>query len=109
MARGGKRQGAGRRSGPFGKFDVELQELIEKQGDLSPGRTLLEIMWYYWHEVQLLRQDPTFANSNEGKRQISKSFMKAAIVAKCAAPYIHSKLAPCYVGDDDLDDTDHPE
>jgi hypothetical protein len=104
MAHGGKRKGAGRPKGALGKRDRELQNLVEQRGGLSPGRVMLESMWYHYYEAQRLMQDPTIAATDEGRKQISEMWMKAGIVAKYAAPYIHAKLAPCYSDEDDLEE-----
>jgi hypothetical protein len=96
MPRGGNREGAGRPEGSTGKRNKELQELVEKQGDLSPGRVMLECMWYHHEEVGLMRQDPSFSDTREG-RKLMKEFDKNLMrVAKYAAPYIHPKLRSCH-------------
>jgi len=102
MAHGGKRNGAGRPKGACGKRDRELQDLVEQRGGLSPGRAMLESMWYHYDEAQRLMRDPTITATDEGRKQISEMWMKVGIVAKYVAPYIHAKLAPCYYYEDDL-------
>lgn len=61
---------------------------------------MLECMWYHYYEAQQLMQDPTIQATAEGKKQISEMWMKAGIAAKYAAPYVHSKLSPCYADDE---------
>jgi hypothetical protein len=104
MAHGGKRNGAGRPKGAFGKRNKELQDLVDQRGGFSPGRVMLECMWYHYYEAQRLMQDPTIAATDEGEKRISEMWMKTAIAAKYVAPYIHAKLAPCYYYVDDLEE-----
>src|SRR3954463_10274739 len=100
MARGGKRNGAGRPKGAIGKKGDELLDLIDKHAGVSPGYVLLHIMWYWFGKGNEIRNAPALAATPEGQAQIDKWYEVACRAAKAAAPYVHPKLAPCY-GDDD--------
>ena len=69
MARGGKREGAGRKPGSTNKFSKELLAKIRKEGEL-PVEYLLELM--------------------RDESQHTRIRLEAA---KAAAPYCHHKLS----------------
>lgn len=77
MPRGGKREGAGRKTGSVNKLDQEVRAKVLQGDEESPLDFLLRIM----------------RTSNDEARQID--------AAKAAAPYVHAKLSSIDVGNKD--------
>lgn len=77
MARGGKREGAGRKPGSVARLDREVRERVLASGDESPLDFLLRVM------------------------RTSEDEARALDAAKAAAPYVHAKLSSVDVGNKD--------
>jgi hypothetical protein len=84
MARGGKRPGAGRKPGKATAATKIRQEALKAVSDLelSPLRVMLTTMKALWTEAQ----------GADGTLNMGLA-MKAAAIAKDAAPFVHPKLA----------------
>lgn len=85
MARGGKREGAGRRKGTVTEQTRRKLELAAKAE--SEGVTPIEIM------LTLMRTLWDQATDDSGKVVNIGKAMQANVVAKDAAPFIHPKLS----------------
>lgn len=78
-ARGGKRQGAGRKPGSRSKKTVALLAAVQEQG-ITPLEFMLNIM---------RSEPPQEATASEFLAHQDRQFE----AAKAAAPYVHAKLA----------------
>lgn len=83
MARGGKRDGAGRKEGAVSVASKEAAKAFIESGKQTPLEVMLEAMEYAMSQVR--------ATNNALEKKI---FYEAAHAhAKDAAPYMHAKLA----------------
>lgn len=78
MARGGKREGAGRKLGSANRLDQEARAAVLESGKETPLEFLLRVM-----------RDPA---ADEARR---------IDAAKSAAPYVHARLASVDLGNKD--------
>jgi hypothetical protein len=85
MARGGKRQGSGRKPGTVSEATKRRREVAEKAA--AEGVTPLDVMLTTMRSLWDQALDPAGRVVNFGKA------MQANMVAKDAAPYVHPKLA----------------
>lgn len=79
-ARGGARQGAGRKAGSTTKKTREIAERAMADGDLTPLEYMLKVM----------RTEPS---PEMEPRELMAAFMLRFEAAKAAAPYMHPRLA----------------
>lgn len=77
MARGGRREGAGRKPGSVNKLDQEARAAVVASGEETPLAYLLRVM------------------------RTSDDEARALDAAKAAAPYVHAKLSSIDVGNKD--------
>lgn len=94
MAKGGARQGAGRKKGTVSQKTREKKELAARIA--SEGITPLEVMGEalrYFHR-----------NAMGGEDVDQKELLMAVAIAEKMAPYVHPKLSAVQVGDKDKGD-----
>jgi hypothetical protein len=78
MARGGKREGSGRKPGSVNKLDQEARARVLESGEETPLDFLLRVM-----------------------RGDEQEFIHRLDAAKAAAPYVHAKLSSVDLGNKD--------
>ncbi len=83
MARGGAREGAGRKVGSTVGPKAMAQARAAAQAELLPLEIMLKTMAKHWHAAE---------DKTRTAEERAESEFKAVSVAKDAAPYIHSKL-----------------
>lgn len=89
MARGGSREGAGRKAGAVTRKTREIADKASEQG-ITPLEVMLSTMRDMWAQAGQA-EDPT-------QRMALK--VQAAEVAQKAAPFVHAKLANVQVAGD---------
>lgn len=91
MAKGGKREGAGR---PPGKQSAKTEQRAAiAQIAASAGTTPLDMMLEIMRELRQAAVDAYASEDEDTRKNGLKYMMLAATVAKDAAPYINPKLA----------------
>lgn len=87
MARGGKREGAGRKAGVPNKANFERQARIA-EGGVTPLDVLIEGMrFHYSIAEEAKRAKPVITDD------VTSALKSAREFAREAAPYVHPKLA----------------
>lgn len=83
-----------------------LQGLVEEKGGLSPGRVLLETMWFHYAraaeaQTKLANVAPAdIASRTTLQTEVGRHLENARVAAKDVAPYIHTRLASVIVQGD---------
>lgn len=106
MANGGARPGAGRPQGTPNRQSLKLQELVREKGDVSPGRVMLEAMWFHYGKAAEAQNRLAGVNDAKARKDIEKEvsahLAQAHAAAKDVAPFIHTRLSSVIVqGDED--------
>ena len=87
MARGGKREGAGRKAGVPNKANFDRQARIAAEG-VTPLQVLIEGMRCHYNKAQdAMKADPVDPEA------VAVALKSAREFAREAAPYVHPKLA----------------
>lgn len=88
MARGGSREGSGRKAGAVTKKTREIAEKAHEQG-ITP----LEVMLGTMRELWQMAEDGNLAMQGDKMTTPLDLRMMASEVAQKAAPFVHAKLA----------------
>jgi hypothetical protein len=90
MSRGGKREGAGRKSGIPNARTVARRELAESvlTGDVTPLEVILADMRFHHHRAE----DEAGKGDCANWSFVAEERLRAREAAKDAAPFIHPKL-----------------
>ena len=87
MARGGRREGAGRPKGAHNKASNERQAKVAAEG-VTPLDVLISGMRFHFTMAERLLDEP-----DGDAKSIAAALEKAGAFASQAAPYVHPRLA----------------